>query len=1218
MSEPSASIREPTTRAREAANLLFYANEGDALPDYEPSDLLAARAATQRLGELFDEQPGTIKTALNASRGSGELLSSDRLQGIAEIIQNADDVEASEVRFLLRPTELLVSHNGNPVRLPHVLGLATPWLSTKGGEVATNGRFGIGLMTLQSLSDVLEVHCHPYHVRLGDPFVSSIDPPTLPAGFDETGWTTLRVPLSEGIVEQAEMEAWLDRWDHSALLFLRNVARITLLGPEQDPVRELMLSRHDDGEPSPPMSGSALSVSRQLVEVDDGRSWLVYSGDFPTPAGVYRAQKATPLDTTIGIALPLHPVSFGQVHAGLPVIRTRLPLFANAQFDPRVDRGDVAATKWNEALLPLVAELWSASVLDLFARDPRAAWHIIPVPDASEGDTGSPLVQKLEVAVLTRARQWLSAHLSFHLPGEGEVQLPQLAVEAPSLEGILTESETASLAGLPATLPLSVRDGAGRWRVVLDDWRTAGVGIPEPVCVAQALTLLDDESRPIPSTIRLVSAAIDAGLNERLLGLPCVITRDGRHVVPPLGDSPESVAAKTSPLAEELGVVTLIHDEHLGDSVAAQNVLTWLRECGALLDSPDDSVVVHRLAAAGRAGSKVPKPLTDQQLKALRDAFELMDPIEWPKLGPDVGRAILLEAYEYDPKRRKKRQRAMGAHPADAYLPRAIDRETESFAVSADKTPGMIWLSDRYTKVLQSSLGRSGIGAQRFLRLLGGETAPRLSPHQKLRRRYAYEQRLGLPATIPDGPRARAHALQALGATYTLQDRECPALTAVVHDISRMRSGKQRRTRAGAVLATLARAWDRLYGDFTEVDSVEDSYVWRHKGRIPAYWLLEARDVAWLDDQSGRPRCPSELRVRTPGAVAIHGSDSPDYLHSDLAQQNLQAVLNALGVSGDPSRAEMITKLKALRAGAGDERGLTPDEIKQETAFVYRALAQSLERPVPTSDLDVTQLRREFARPPGLLFTNLGWQSSRNVFAGPPIFGRYKAFAPAIHGLGPLWDALELRKPTPGDCIEVIRAIARRRRIAPSPEEEAILLETLRVLAEQQSTGITSQDRRKLSELPLWTTNGWMRKRPVYATNDPVMAEGLRERLPLWEPGGDLEQFRSLLRPLRIQELRSEAAEVINPHLAAEDIEATNFFRSAVKQLQEDLVRNDPQLAQSVKVSWERLSKFTVSIHPSLALKVSIGRNGAVEDYPSNVAATVDIQQDTMILRERV
>ena len=1033
MSEISASDINQSALAERAAEQLFNARNGEALPAFEPSDLQTAYAAIRCLGELFSGIPGAIASALDAARETGDLYSSDRLQGLAEIIQNADDVDASEVRLLLRPTDLLVSHNGSPVRLRDVLGLAIPWLSTKGGEADTTGRFGIGLMTLRSLSSTLEVHCDPYHVRLGEPNVSSISPPTLPDRFNEAGWTTLRIPVDEGVVSAEELQQWLDRWDDSALLFLRKVKRITLLSAGGDSICELRVSRHDDGEIRLGTSASPRSVARQRVDVEDGRSWLVYSEDAPSPEGNLRARKATEQTTPLAVAIPQYSVSQGQVHAGLPVIQTRLPLFVNAQFDPLTSRRDFADTKWNESLIPLIAELWSEAILDLFGRDPKTAWQAVPTPNLVDGDDKSPVIQRLERAIVNSARQQVASRLSFQAPEIGEVTLSQLAIEAKPLERILTMSETARLAGLPATLPLRARDRVGRWRLVLHDWRNSGAALPEPVSVEQALELVKDENRPVRSTIALVAAGIDEDLDELLMELPSAIAHDGRHVVPPRQDSPCTLLGEgePTPLGQKLGVVTLLHEAHLGRGEAARKVLNWLRESGALIDATDDRFVIQRLAAAGRSQDHPPMQMSDEQVQALREAFELLDPDDLRELGPDLGRAVLLEGYKHELKGHRKRRTSISVRPVDAYLPRAIDRETDSFAAAADCSSGLEWLSDHYARILRSAVGREGVGAQRFLRLLGAESAPRLRSHPRLERRYAYSPR-GLPASIPNGPSARSDALNSRGATYTIQDLDSPTLAAVIEDISRVRQKRKRRKRTGALLAALGRAWDRVYSDFAEVDSAYAYNTWNKRGKVTAYWLWGAREVAWLDDESGAARAPSELRVRTPGNVAIYGEDS-NYLHPDLDHPNRRIALSALGVSGDASRSELVSRLKDLRYGSDDEIGYEPTELRRETAVLYKALAQSLTLERYSSDLNRRELYREFQRH-SLVLTNLGWYTPQSVLAGlagSPIFGDYKAFAPAVAGAELLWDTLDLNEPTPNSasctgCREIIRKIAKQ------------------------------------------------------------------------------------------------------------------------------------------------------------------------------------------------
>ena len=104
--------------------------------------------------------PASIRSALEGAESSAGHLSDDRLQGLAELIQNADDLGASDAVFAVDEagSRLLFRHNGDGLTLHDVWGLAIPWLSLKVTDAEQLGRFGIGLKTLHSLSDILEAH----------------------------------------------------------------------------------------------------------------------------------------------------------------------------------------------------------------------------------------------------------------------------------------------------------------------------------------------------------------------------------------------------------------------------------------------------------------------------------------------------------------------------------------------------------------------------------------------------------------------------------------------------------------------------------------------------------------------------------------------------------------------------------------------------------------------------------------------------------------------------------------------------------------------------------------------------------------------------------------------------------------------------------------------------------------------------------------------------
>ncbi len=1201
MQELDANNTDEISLAERAADILLDEENDSAEAIYEPGNRQEANAAVRRFGQRFDELRGKFRKSIEAARDSGSLYSSDRLQGLSEIVQNADDAGATQVRLLLTPSALMVSHDGNPVQLHHVLGFMIPWLSTKGQDASSIGRFGIGLTTLRSLSTVIEVHCPPYHVRIGSPSIAPINQPTLPPELWEEGWTTLRVPIEDSSVTQKEIESWLDRWDDSALLFLQHVSRVTLFTEGGETARQLGLFRSDDGEALVDDQFITQSLFRQLAKASDGRSWLVYSTQVSSPTESSRARKATEETTPVSVAFPLHPVTSGEIYVGLPVAPTRTPLFVSAQFDPVTSRRDFADNSWNRDLVSTVARVWSHAVLDLFQRDPKVAWHAVPISRSYEGSSGWSLIESLEETIVKRAMQWLAPHLLFLVPERGMIGLSKLAVEARPLENILTATETASLARLQATLPSEVRDVPGRWRTVLEDWRSAGADLPDPVSVEKALDLMSDERRPAEAVIALAATALEHDLGERLLELPCVIAHDGRRLAPPTENSPDAVAPEATPLAEQLGIVTLLHEAHLSNDKSAVAILAWLEENGSLIDGSDERAVVYRLAAAGQSGLGIQAPLTDEQVQALRDAFELIDPRERQKIGADVGRAVSLEAYTYDGNRR----RTISAHPVDAYLPRRIDREPDSFAIGAEQTPGLIWISEKYVDILRSPFGRRGIGAQRFLRLLGAAAAPRISPHSQLERRFS-DPRLGLRRSLSGTPEARQQEMLKRDATYSLQDYHSPDLKAVAEDIANERRKRKRRRRAAALLAALGRTWDRNLSDFAEVESAYDYFQWQMRGQIRAFWLWQVGDIAWLDDESGTPRRPIELRIRTLGNVAIYGDDSPDYLHKELYQPNRQVVLRAIGVPGDPSRSELVDRLRRLRDGLGQgEVTLSGSDLHREAAIIYKALAHDLVATVSRSDLNTVQLRGLFQQGRGLILTNLGWFPPRSVLAGPRIFRDYMAFAPQVEGAEPLWNALNLREPSPENCLRVTQKIARKR-TAPDSEEETVLLETLRALASHYRNGNFVRPRR-LSRLALWTSKGWLRDRPVFATDDPTLAAGLSNKLPIWQPGGELEQFQPLLGPLRVELIQTEDAEVIDSSLADLDPGATELFQKAMSLLKEDLARNDPQLAETIRVPWDTVGEYDVRVHPALSLRVHTGLDGSGKGYISDVDARVDV-----------
>ncbi|RPK36331.1 hypothetical protein EES37_27035 [Streptomyces sp. ADI91-18] len=1204
----AAPSTEAVERARRFAERLLDQEgmrEADDVP--EPEGRAATEAAVEHLGALFAALPGLVRHAFDRTRGHAGNLSSDRLQGLSEIVQNAEDLGATDVRVLTRERDLLVAHNGAPVRLPNVVALALPWLSSKADQAESTGRFGIGLMTLQSLSPHLEVHNGHYSVRIGDPYVSVAEPLAVPDWFADDAWTVLRIPLEQDALAAETVDEWLDSWSAGALLFLGRVAGVTHLDARGDVRRRLALTR----EPGPAFkteAGGPVEVETHLARADAGPRWLVCRTTVPSPAGVARAHKAAGPTTTIAVALSLGHGGPGRIHVGLPVEEIGPALWVSAQFDPLASRQKLDETPWNTALVPLVADLWTAAILWQFRQDPVHAWGAVPLPgDVRDGQgPGAALERRL----LDHARLLVSAKLLLEVPGKGSLRLDSLALEDEALEGVVTEEEVARLADVPSTLPQTMRDPDGRWREVLSDWENHGAGAPVRVDVYDARGLLGDESRSPQVTVQLAARVIEAGWSVCLLSHEWLVDSSGARYRP-RGAAPVMFSAAPRGLAVELGLAREIHPVFLADTDDARAVREWLGEKDVLLGDDDPAAVIRRIADFGSAGgSTVGLSLTDGQLMLLRDGFAHVPDKRREPWGRGVGLAVRLEGHRYTVDGEREDVKTA---PARAYLPSGLDsaERDESFAFAARAASGPVWLKPRYAKVLQGG----SIGALRFLRLLGAETAPRPRSHRGQRARFERGPG-GLPARLASGPETRTKALDALHATYTLDDYDCPDLYSVATDIAKDDDPARRRRRAAALLHVLGRSWSR-FSERAEVSAAFDYHSWQHRGRMAAFWLWQLRDVAWLDDRSGTPSSPFRLRTRTTGTVAVYGAGDAHFLHPEIQDQARRRteVLRALEVVGDARTRDLVECLRRLRREEKDGAGPNAPAA----LIVYEALAERVTGRAASGvsgDMPFNEVLRAFTTGEGLVLTNSGWRPPGECLIGEPLFGASRAFAPTFPGGEAFWTRLGARRPTVDDAVKVIREMAqqdkRGRRDVPEGTTQSVVLETLKMLCDPAAVRPEELTAGRLGGLPLVTSKGWLSKRPVYAVEDPMVAEGLGREHAVWRPGAELEQFEPLAGALRLTWIGAEQLGVHGTIAASHDPDATELVRAAVTHLREDLQRNAPAVARSLDCSWENLAALTVSVAPDLICRVELpGTSAEVA-----VDAAVDWAFGTLHVRE--
>lgn len=1165
---------------------------------HEPSGADECFAAVVGLTEAFRDAGKTFEEVIDNSRAGAESLSTDTFQGLSEIVQNANDVAASTVSFRLDGTALEVRHNGRRVNLRDLRAIAVPWLTTKSDDPIAAGKFGVGLSTLHRFAETFEVHSGDYHVRVGDPFIENLDSAPGKSAYVED--TILRVVFREGAATEADFVRWYELWDDSALMFLAHVRKVGFSTPTEartlsldlestsHVVRDLATGRAVGGTAE--ASGGTRPVTFSVLRAPDGRTWLRSSCEVPSPVGVHRARKKKGATTPLGVALPLfrRTSEDGVLYSGLPV--AGLPGVAalvNAQFDPFTTRQGLLASDWNFALAAAVDGLWLVTIEYLFSTQPRKAWRCVPLgrPGADSGtlDRAGGLIGSFIRLVHERCDD-LGARLGFDVDGT-EVPLNQLAVEAATITDLLSDDEVATLAGLPHRLPDEVRDRRGQWRRVLTSWRRSHTSLPAEITIEDAVGLLDDPTdRSIENVIGLTSVALDLGLAFRLDGLACLLDDRGNCHRPPDPATPYVLMRSRTGLASALGIGIPLHPAYLTDHSTANTVFNWLLSTRRFIEA-DDLPVLERLASAGRAGNPIEAPMSDEQLRSIRLAMEPLGATEWARLGRDIGKAVFLAAYRYGP---SGDQVETHARPCDCYQPKRIDSIRDSFATAAGATPGLTWVANRYQEVLRSSVGRGGgLGAQRFLRALGCSAAPRLTPHPRNRHRFT-NPRQGLDRWFPGSPAERGRAMLDLEADFTLDDTDSPDLAAVLTDIAAEVNGRKRRERGVAILNTLGRAWRDL-GESAEVDAALAYQYWQIRGPVHAFWLWRAGSIPWMDNALGEATTPGSLRRSSPSTRALFGNDPSGLVHSDFAEVRTE-ILNALGVSGEPRTPELIGRLIELRDGQ------QTDETLAQCGVVYQAIASRLEEGRASIGLTDRQLREQLAQRGGLIRTTTRWAPPTELRRGKPIFGTRRDFTPSIPRTERLWDALQIQRPGIDDCIKVIWEIAKTA-AAPSPDDEAIMIETLRALDDLlrgRHVALGRGIRDKLRLLPLWTSSGWRTKRPIYTTQDPQLVDGIGTALPVWAPGVDTTQFHRLFAHLRVTPIDPTQVRVQQADLAAVDDDATRTFQDALDHFKDDLTRNDPSVESTLRVAWAEVATYEVRSHPRLQAVVTIDDNHAL------------------------
>jgi hypothetical protein len=1160
-----AQMPDDATAGKEAAALI-WADDPTVPKIPDPRTPAFAHAVIDALSNALSHAPGAMKRAFRTAAKSATGLNVQPLQGIVEVIQNADDLLGTEVRFALRDgdkgRQLLIVHNGQPVTCQHVLAMVIPYFTTKEEEADQRGRFGIGLKTLGRIAPWMSIHSEPYHFSSDQVSLARVAAePAIPDFYDPARDTMIVLRLKPDF-DEISLKTWFDGWDDDGLIFLSTVRRFLWHGIGEGTLGQKFVT------PGPwqimeiiDTAEGTEEISRREVGSGD-KVWAVYRARVRVKEGLHPANKARSETTRISIAALRGASGRGHLHIGF---RTRvpvtLPVSIDGQFDPSTAREELVDNDWNTWLIKRSGAVIADVARGLLATRPDLAWPIVPLATEAIGNEDDTWLRGTFDEAFEDCRATVAAMGLVEIGGKF-VPLDTIAYEAPRLTDFLTSEDVERLKPGARALPLAHRDPGGRWRDVL-----SGIGVAHKIGTAELLAgfgtaLFAD--KPASWWVEAAGILTQDHPTQELFSVPFWLTAQGRAVECQKATKSARrlvFGGEPSAFAERWDLLDRLHPAY-GSSAQGEAAIKWLSQHAAFTAAPSAS---EELEAFAERFAKKPVEIDDQGLREIRDRFDYLPESAADGLGGRVGTALLLDGIVY----KANKPRKVKVSPHEAYLPKTLDGEYPHWPVAAGTLPGIQWIAARYDEKLATGSGRGERrrgeegrltrGPRRFLMLLGAESAPRLA----------------LAKGSGWAPGTRGRELRAIGASEVQKDLTSPDLDRVLASLPKMRL-KDRKVCSPALLRALSRNWARVYAPHLKVVAgAWGRKYYNDKGNVSAQWLVRLMDTAWVAVGKGDLARPSTTVIRSPDTQAVFPGNrfvvgvGPGDISAGIARD--------LGIKTDIRGSDLLDQLVKIREA----------EVKPEDASVlhiYRNLAKFCPRAPGFSsaidDVPLQELRRRFSDGKGLIYTSASeWKRPAEMLRGNDIFHDRKRFVPGGPGCAALWVTLGVPEPSLDDCITFCRKLAR-----DPYNNEAIgkLLDVYRYI-EARLGNAERRHKEKLRGLPLVCGDGWRVDRPIFLVEENELREQLaaaEPQLHFWTPPCDIRELPRLIAMLGLARTAPILSVTDNRKSARDQGESIrDWFECAVDHLSDELARNDIATREKLSIGWDALPAMPLFVY---------------------------------------
>jgi len=247
-----------------------------------------------KLEELIKNRKELIEVFSKSALADGiksllDDLYPDNANFIYELLQNAEEMEADEVRFSLSANGLDFDHNGTKRSfdiddIDAVTNIKQ--YKQKKDDPVDSGKFGIGFKAVFAYTSTPEIHSGKYHFRITDYCIPEFDNVEKAETIDREGvpWTKFRLPFNSPERSSPdcfrELSDDLRSLDESVMLFLQNIKKIVyqigdgkehIFTRTSDSEHIIKTTRTDPSDPETSTESKWLYFSKPVL-IDDEHS----------------------------------------------------------------------------------------------------------------------------------------------------------------------------------------------------------------------------------------------------------------------------------------------------------------------------------------------------------------------------------------------------------------------------------------------------------------------------------------------------------------------------------------------------------------------------------------------------------------------------------------------------------------------------------------------------------------------------------------------------------------------------------------------------------------------------------------------------------------------------------------------------------------------------------------------------------------------------------